>query len=72
MIKTSEKFLSKNIDLFTIDDVLKLSNLVKYHSNLYYNKENPIISDKEYDILLKKLEILEKKYNIKDKQSNKI
>jgi DNA ligase (NAD+) len=72
MIKQSEEFLNKNIDLFTINDVLKLSDLIKYHSNLYYNKENPVISDNQYDILFKKLEKLENKYNIKNKQSDKV
>ena len=72
MIKQSEEFLNKKIDLFTKDDVSKLSDLIKYHSDLYYNKENPIISDNEYDILFKKLEKLENKYNIKNKQSDKV
>jgi NAD-dependent DNA ligase len=32
------------------------------HSDLYYNKEEPIISDYEYDELFKKLETLESKF----------
>ncbi|MBT3853814.1 hypothetical protein HOF65_07900 [bacterium] len=54
---------------FSIENVIELQKLIKYHSDLYYNKENPIISDVEYDELLDKLSILENKYDIKNKQS---
>jgi len=30
----------------------KLRNEIEYHNNLYYNEDNPIISDMEYLILL--------------------
>jgi DNA ligase (NAD+) len=52
-----------------MDDIIEIQKLVKYHSDLYYNKEKPIISDSEYDDLFKKLTFLEEKFNIKDKQS---
>ncbi len=61
----SNNFLLKDIDSFTLDDVKSLQKLIKYHSDLYYNKQNPIISDKQYDDLFKKLEILEQKYKNK-------
>ncbi len=61
----SKDFLEKNIQDFSLEDVKILQKLIEYHSDLYYNKEQPIISDKEYDELFKKLEILEEKY--KDK-----
>ncbi len=70
MLELSNKFLNKNNDLFTLGDVKKLQELIKYHSDLYYNKEQPIISDKQYDDLFKKLESLEKKFNIKNKQTS--
>lgn len=66
------KFLNKDIDTFTLNDVKKLQELIKYHSDLYYNKQNPIISDSDYDRLFKKLEILEDKFNIKNKQTLKV
>lgn len=69
MIKQSQEFLEKNNDLFTKDEVNKLAKLIEYHSDLYYNKETPIISDFEYDELFKKLEFLENKFDIKNKQS---
>gem|GEM_PF-5317193 len=37
------------------------------HNSLYYEKESPIISDFEYDILFKKLKYLEEKYDIEQK-----
>jgi len=69
VLKLSKKYLKmQNID-FSIENVIELQKLIKYHSDLYYNKENPIISDVEYDELLDKLSILENKYDIKNKQS---
>ncbi|MFH1508472.1 MAG: NAD-dependent DNA ligase LigA, partial [Candidatus Omnitrophota bacterium] len=38
-----------------------LRDLIRRHDNLYYVLAQPEISDKEYDDLLKKLEVLEKK-----------
>ena len=43
----------------TIESLVKKIN---YHNNQYYIHDNPIISDYEYDILLKELQILEKQY----------
>ena len=40
----------------------KLRNEIEYHNNLYYNKDNPIISDMEYDFLIRELKELEQKY----------
>ena len=40
----------------------KLRNEIEYHNNLYYNEDNPIISDMEYDFLIRELKELEQKY----------
>ena len=40
----------------------KLRNEIEYHNNLYYNEDNPIISDMEYDFLICELKELEQKY----------
>jgi DNA ligase (NAD+) len=45
---------------------------LKKHSDLYYNKENPVISDFEYDELFKKLVFLEDKFDIKTKATEKV
>ena len=42
--------------------ILELRELIKYHNDRYYNKDSPEISDFEYDIMLRELEELEKKY----------
>lgn len=68
----SKSFLDKNINDFILDDINKLQDLIKYHSDLYYNKENPIISDFEYDELFKKLQYLEEKFNVKKKETHKV
>ena len=39
-----------------------LTNKILYYSDLYYNQDNPEISDYEYDMLLRRLTELEKKY----------
>lgn len=38
----------------------ELRELLNYHSNLYYNEDNPSLSDAEYDRLMQELKALEK------------
>ncbi len=42
--------------------VKELSQLLEYHNNLYYNQDEPEISDFEYDKLLRELENLEDEF----------
>ena len=42
--------------------ILKLKKTLNQHNLNYYVNDNPEISDSEYDLLLKELELLEKKY----------
>jgi DNA ligase (NAD+) len=65
-LELSKHYLNLDINDFVIFDIEKLANLLEYHSDLYYNKEEPIISDFEYDSLFKKLQILEEKFGIKE------
>lgn len=60
------------LDEFNLSDTKKLQDLIRHHSDLYYNKDEPIISDFEYDELFKKLEILEWKFNLNSKQTSLI
>ena len=39
-----------------------LSEEINFHNNLYYNEDNPVIEDYEYDMLLSELENLEKDF----------
>lgn len=71
-LELSKHYLTLDINDFVIFDVEKLANLLEYHSDLYYNKEEPIISDFEYDELFKKLQILEEKFDIKEAQTHKV
>jgi len=64
-LKLSKNFLKKDLSDFSLEDTKTLQKLIKYHSDLYYNKQSPIISDKEYDELFKKLEKLEEKFKNK-------
>jgi DNA ligase (NAD+) len=43
-----------------IERIKELVKLCNYHNNLYYTKDKPEISDKEYDLLQNELESLEK------------
>lgn len=43
-------------------EINDLIQQIQYHNNLYYNEDNPEITDYEYDMLLRRLENLEKKY----------
>ncbi len=71
-LELSKHYLNLDINDFVIFDIEKLANLLEYHSDLYYNKEEPIISDFEYDSLFKKLQILEEKFGIKEGQTHKV
>jgi DNA ligase (NAD+) len=42
--------------------IQKLRDDINYHNHQYYVQNNPVISDYEYDMLLKKLEALETQY----------
>ena len=58
MLELSKKYLQKEEKDFSLKDLEKLQKLIKYHSDLYYNQQNPIISDYEYDLLFKSFAIL--------------
>jgi NAD-dependent DNA ligase len=45
---------------FDLSLVVDLQDVLAYHSDLYYNKNDSVISDKEYDELLNKLHSAEK------------
>jgi len=71
-LELSKYYLNLTENDFVVFDIEKLSKLLEYHSDLYYNKESPIISDYEYDILFKKLQFLEEKFSIKESQTLKV
>lgn len=58
----SKYFLDTENETFSQQDMQELWELIAYHSDQYYSKEDPIISDSEYDELFKKLEFLEEKF----------
>lgn len=72
MLELSKKYLKLTLNELKKSDISILQNLISYHSDLYYNKDEPVISDREYDDLFKKLEYLEKKYSINNKQTSLI
>ena len=41
---------------------LKLKKLVEYHADLYYNQDNPEITDEAYDSLIRELGLIEEEY----------
>ena len=42
--------------------IAELTKIIEYHNNLYYNQDEPEISDFEYDMLLRELEKLEEEF----------
>lgn len=44
------------------EEINNLIQQIQYHNNLYYNEDNPEITDYEYDMLLRRLANLEKEY----------
>lgn len=45
-----------------LKEIQELTNKINYHNDLYYQKSKTEISDQEFDLLLKKLEQLEKEF----------
>jgi|TARA_Y100001960_G_C14141248_1_gene571647 DNA ligase (NAD+) len=72
MLQKSKEFLKKDKNSFSLADTRELQELIQYHSDLYYNKEEPIISDYEYDVLFETLQFLENKYEIESKQTDQV
>ena len=52
----TQTLLNKDIE---IDQAELLRDIIRYHEWKYYIQDNPVISDFDYDILFKKLKILE-------------
>lgn len=71
ILKLSKIFLEKDFEEFNIEDGKLLNKIISFHDELYYNKEDPIIWDSEYDNLKKLLQKIEDKFNLK-KDSEKV
>jgi NAD-dependent DNA ligase len=59
MLEKTQYYLNSEIEILKKADIKKLAAVLEYHSDLYHNKDASIISDSEYDLLLKKLQDLE-------------
>ena len=44
------------------DKIEDLRKQIEYHSNRYYNEDNPEISDYEFDMMMQELKKLEQEY----------
>ncbi|MEZ4908577.1 MAG: NAD-dependent DNA ligase LigA [Saprospiraceae bacterium] len=55
----SKQFLENAI---SVNDIELLRDVIRFHEWKYYIKNNPLITDYDYDILFKKLQQLEKDY----------
>jgi len=56
LYSVSNDFVKKEKSSFSQSDVKKLSEIISLHWELYYQQENPVISDSDYDVLFKKPE----------------
>ncbi len=72
ILDDSKYFLSKSELEINENELKKLQYLIQTHSGLYYNKDKIIISDTEYDDLLRKLKYLENKFWLEVKVSNNV
>ena len=72
MFELSKMYLDKDIHDCKREDIGVLQDIIVYHSDLYYNAEAPIMSDFEYDQLLKKLAFLEEKFQVEEKKSHHV
>ena len=44
------------------EEVIKLREQIEYHSNRYYNMDEPEITDYEYDMMMRRLKEIEKEH----------
>ena len=72
MLKETRALQKKESHEFTLNDLADYAQVLKYHANLYYNDQSPIISDGEYDELFTKLQFLEEKFELKKKFSDSV
>ena len=68
----SKQFLQQDLQDFEKKEVEKLWDLIAFHSELYYEKDESIISDSEYDELFKKLEALEEMFSLEKIYTSKV
>jgi len=68
LLSLSSDFLSRLHNLKR-DDIFSLREIIKEHNQLYYQLENPVISDTEYDKLFHALARLESDYDMFDESS---
>jgi len=72
ILSESKEYIDKNINDFNREELTKMQDLINFHSDLYYNKQKPVISDFEYDLLFNKLKDLESKFKLKNKITDNI
>ncbi|MFN6015322.1 MAG: DNA ligase LigA-related protein, partial [Flavobacteriales bacterium] len=44
------------------EEILHLSKQINHHNHLYYVESNPVISDYEFDMMLKRWQVLEAQF----------
>lgn len=69
-LELSNSFIERDIGDIHSSELKVFQEVMNLHNTLYYEHEEPIISDYEYDILHKKLTFLEEKYGISKITSN--
>ena len=62
ILELSNYFLLKSQSDILRSEIKDFQHIMKVHNSLYYEQEEPIISDFEYDTLFKKLKALEEKF----------
>jgi DNA ligase (NAD+) len=72
LLSQSEHYLALKDEAYTLSDVQNLQDIIRQHIVLYHEKEAPVISDFEYDMLLEKLKRLENTFQIQNKISSMV
>lgn len=61
--QNEESFKENDLDIKEAKkEIAKLRKEIRYHNDLYYNNDNPEISDYEWDMLMSRLKDLEKRF----------
>lgn len=64
ILNLSKIFSEKKIEDFSKVDAVLLQKIIRIHDELYFKDDAPIIWDTEYDLLKKKVGVLEDKFDL--------
>lgn len=72
ILELTNEYLQKENTNFDKKDIEVLQKILQFHNELYYEKDEPIITDSEYDMLFKKLQYIEGLFQVDESQTERV